>query len=436
MKVFKFGGASVKDAEAVKNIAKILRNYSSDNLVVVVSAMGKTTNALEKVVNAWRAKNPELSECTRVVANYHETIATELFPDSNHPIHADLRTLFGQLQAILDNDRTENFDYAYDQVVSFGELFSTAIVHHFLQSAGFNSNLYDARKLIRTDSTYRDGKVNWAATAILINKTLLPLFALPQKQIVLTQGFIGSCSEGYTTTLGREGSDYSAAIFAYTLEAQEMIIWKDVPGLLNADPKYFSITEKLNSISYREAIELSYYGATIIHPNTIKPLQNKNIPLRVKSFINPEDEGSLIYHDGSNDSLIPSFIFKVNQTLLSISPRDFSFIDELNLSEILGIFARLNIHIHLMQNSALSFSVCIDTHELRLKQLFEELVQKFKLRYNTGLELITIRHYDQATIDRVLMDDKTVLLDMRTRHTAQLVVRPAVINNSISDVKE
>jgi len=426
MKVLKFGGASVKDAEAVRNVARILRNHSHDNLVVVVSAMGKTTNALEKVVAAWHAESPELSGYIKEVANYHETIAARLFPDTNHPIHAGLRTLLGQLQVILDRDHTDNFDYAYDQVVSFGELFSTAIVHHFLQSEGLNSNLYDARNLIRTDDTYREGKVDWAETAILINKTLLPIFALPQKQVVLTQGFIGRNPEGYTTTLGREGSDYSAAIFAYTLEATEMIIWKDVPGLLNADPKYFSITERLASISYREAIELSYYGATIIHPKTIKPLQNKDIPLRVKSFLNPEGEGSLIYRDTSSDSLIPSFIFKVNQTLLSISPRDFSFIDEHNLSEILGIFARLNIHIHLMQNSALSFSVCMDDNERRLKRLFEDLGHKFKIRYNTGLELITIRHYNQATIDRVLQDDKTVLLDMRTRHTAQLVVRPVI----------
>lgn len=426
MKVFKFGGASVKDADAVRNVAKILRNYNLDNLVVVVSAMGKTTNALEKVVAAWYAKSPELSGNMQEVANYHKTIATELFPDSNHPIHVGLRKLFGQLQAILDNKCSDNFDYAYDQVVSFGELFSTAILHHFLKDEGLNNNLFDARELIRTDETYREGKVDWAETAILINKTLLPLFALPQKQIVLTQGFIGSSREGYATTLGREGSDFSAAIFAYTLDAEEMIIWKDVPGLLNADPKYFSLTEILASISYREAIELSYYGATIIHPKTIKPLQNKDIPLRVKSFVNPDGEGSLIYHDTSGDSPIPSFIFKVNQTLVSISPRDFSFIDELNLSKILGIFASLNIHIHLMQNSALSFSVCMDANEHRLKQLFEALVHKFKIRYNTGLELITILHYDQATIDRILQDNKTVLLDMRTRHTAQLVVRPVV----------
>jgi aspartate kinase len=428
MKVFKFGGASVKDADAVRNVAKILRNYSRDNLVVVVSAMGKTTNALEKVVAAWHAESPELSGYVQEVVNYHETITTALFPDSNHSIHASFRTLLRQLQAILASDHPDNFDYAYDQVVSFGELFSTAIVHHFLQSEGLDSNLYDARKLIRTDDTYREGKVDWAETAILINKTLLPIFALPREQIALTQGFIGSSPEGHTTTLGREGSDYSAAIFAYMLEAEEMIIWKDVPGLLNADPKYFSITERLANISYREAIELSYYGATIIHPKTLKPLQNKDIPLRVKSFVNPEGEGSLIYHDTSSDSLIPSFIFKVNQTLLSISPRDFSFIDERNLSEILGIFARLNIHIHLMQNSALSFSVCMDNNERRLIQLYEELGHKFKIRYNTGLELITIRHYDQATIDRVLEDNKIVLLEMRTRLTAQLVVRPIFSN--------
>ena len=426
MKVFKFGGASVKDTDAVRNVAKILRNYSHDNLVVVVSAMGKTTNALEKVVAAWHTKSPELSGHLLEVVNYHKTLADELFPDSNHPIHSELGTLFGQLEAILDNNCPDNFDHAYDMVVSFGELFSTTIVHQFLQGAGLNSNFYDARNLIRTDDTYREGKVDWAETAILVNKSLLPLLALPQKQIAITQGFIAGTPEGETTTLGREGSDYSAAIFAFILGAEEMIIWKDVPGLLNADPKYFSITERLANISYREAIELSYYGATIIHPKTIKPLQNKDIPLRVKSFVNPEGEGSLIYHDTSSDNLIPSFIFKVNQTLISISPRDFSFIDELNLSEILGIFARLNIHIHMMQNSALSFSVCIDTNELRLRQLFAELVHKFKIRYNTGLELITILHYDQSTIDRILQDNKTVLLEMRSRLTAQLVVRPII----------
>ena len=429
MKVFKFGGASVKDSDAVRNVAAILKNYSNDNLVVVVSAMGKTTNALEKVVAAWHSKSSEIPHNLQEVSDYHEKITQALFPDTTHPIHTGFRTLLAQLQAVLNKDCPENFDFAYDQVVSYGELFSTVILNHFLQSEGLKSNLHDARKLIRTDDNYREGKVDWAETAILINKTLLPIFSMPDKQIVLTQGFIGSDSKGHTTTLGREGSDYSAAIFAYTLVADEMIIWKDVPGLLNADPKYFSITEMLASISYREAIELSYYGATIIHPKTLKPLQNKDIPLRVKSFVNPEGEGSLIYHDTSGDSLIPSFIFKVNQTLLSISPRDFSFIDERNLSEILGIFARLNIHIHLMQNSALSFSVCMDNDERRLKQLFEELGHKFKIRYNTGLELITIRHFDQATIDRVLEDDKTVLLDMRTRLTAQLVVKPAVSNS-------
>lgn len=426
MKVFKFGGASVKDADAVRNVAKILNIYNQDNLVVVVSAMGKTTNALEKVVTAWYDNSPELSAYLQAVADYHGSIASSLFPDPGHPIHEDLTALLLQLQAVVACDQPENFDWAYDQVVSFGELFSTSIVHHFLQHEGLNSHLFDARKLIRTDDTYREAKVDWAETAMLINKALLPLFTLPLKMIALTQGFIGCSSEGYTTTLGREGSDYSAAIFAYTLEAEEMIIWKDVPGLLNADPKYFSVTEKLASISYREAIELSYYGATIIHPKTIKPLQNKDIPLRVKSFVEPEGEGSLIYHDAAGDSLIPSFIFKVDQTLISISPRDFSFIDELNLSEILGIFARLHIHINLMQNSALSFSLCIDHHERKLKQLFAELSHNFKIRYNTGLELITIRHFDQATIDRVLEDDKIVLLDMRTRVTAQLVVRPAV----------
>jgi aspartate kinase len=279
--------------------------------------------------------------------------------------------------------------------------------------------------MIRTDGNWREGKVDWETSERLIReKTGIFLKNTATKPaIVLTQGFLGSTAEGFTTTLGREGSDYSAAIYAYALDAEEMVIWKDVPGLLNADPKYFSVTEKLASISYREAIELSYYGATIIHPKTIKPLQNKDIPLRIKSFVHPEEEGSIIHQDTASDSLIPSFIFKVDQVLISIIPKDFSFIDELSLSEILAVFAHNSIHISLMQNSAISFSVCVDNNERKLSQLFDELGKNYKIRYNTGLELITIRHYDQATIDRVMEDGKSILLEMKSRLTAQFVVR-------------
>ncbi len=296
----------------------------------------------------------------------------------------------------------------------------------FLAKEGLNCRWFDVRELVRTDNTWREGKVDWKITEKQISEKVSAFLDQSEGSpaIALTQGFMGATPGGDTTTLGREGSDYTAAIFAYALQADEMVIWKDVPGLLNADPKYFSRTEKLASISYREAIELSYYGATIIHPKTIKPLQNKDIPLRIKSFVKPGDEGSIIQNDTAADSLIPSFIFKVDQVLISIIPRDFSFIDEQSLSEILAVFASNAIHISLMQNSAISFSVCVDNNQRKLSRLFEELGKDYKVRYNTGLELITIRHYDQATIDRVMEDGKTVLLEMRSRLTAQFVARP------------
>ena len=424
MKVFKFGGASVKDADAVKNVAAILRKYENEKLVVVISAMGKTTNMLEKVLASWFDKSDLKKNLLQEVINYHQRIIEDLFQDSTSPVYTEIKKKFHDLENYIFQPPRFSYDQEYDQVVSYGELLSTTIIHHFLRHAGIASYYLDVRKLILTDSNYREGRINWDETTKQIQNCLNPLLKMPGNKVILTQGFLGSDAEGFTTTLGREGSDFTAAIFAFALATEEMIIWKDVPGLLNADPKYFSKTEKLARISYREAIELSYYGATIIHPKTIKPLQNKNIPLRIKSFVDPDSEGSLIHLNTTSDSLIPSFIFKVEQVLISISPRDFSFIDEQNLSEILGIFAQLSVRINLMQNSAISFSVCVDNNERRLKQLFKELGSKYEVRYNTGLELITIRHYDQATINRILEDKKTILLEMRTRTTAQLVVRP------------
>jgi aspartate kinase len=425
LKVFKFGGASVKDADSVRNVATILKNHAPEKLVVIVSAMGKTTNALEKVLHAWYENDERLSAFIEDTISYHQEIINALFPDKSHPAHFKTNLLFGELEGHLFTPPSLNYDFDYDQVVSFGELISTTIISEFLESEGFNSQWFDVRDMIRTDGNWREGKVDWETSEKLIReKTGIFLKNTATKPaIVLTQGFLGSTAEGFTTTLGREGSDYSAAIFAYALDAEEMVIWKDVPGLLNADPKYFSVTEKLASISYREAIELSYYGATIIHPKTIKPLQNKDIPLRIKSFVHPEEEGSIIHQDTTSDSLIPSFIFKVEQVLISIIPKDFSFIDELSLSEILAVFAHNSIHISLMQNSAISFSVCVDNNERKLSQLFDELGKNYKIRYNKGLELITIRHYDQATIDRVMEDGKSILLEMKSRLTAQFVVR-------------
>ena len=426
LKVFKFGGASVKDADSVRNVASILKKHSPQKLVVILSAMGKTTNSLEKVLNAWYESDEQLNNFVQDVIGYHQGIIASLFPDKNHPVYFMTDLLFGELEGHLHTPPSLNYDFDYDQVVSFGEMMSTTIISEFLISEGFNCQWFDVRELISTDNTWREGKVDWEITESQIRDQVSGFLDSSEvtPAIALTQGFLGAAEDGATTTLGREGSDYTAAIFAHSLHAEEMVIWKDVPGLLNADPKYFSVTEKLASISYREAIELSYYGATVIHPKTIKPLQNKDIPLRIKSFVDPESEGSLIHQDTSADSLIPSFIFKVNQVLISISPRDFSFIDEQSLSEILAVFADNSIHISLMQNSAISFSVCVDHNKRRLSQLFEALGKEYKVRYNSGLELITIRHYDQATIDRVLEDGKTVLLEMRSRLTAQFVARP------------
>jgi aspartate kinase len=425
LKVFKFGGASVKDADSVRNVAEILQKHAPEKLVVIVSAMGKTTNALEKVLTAWYENDERLNAFLQEVISYHEEIIKALFPDKNHPVYFKTDLLFGELEGNLSSLPTLNYDFDYDQIVSFGELISTTIISEFLISQSFNCQWFDVRELIRTDETWREGKVEWETTGSQIKSKVSSFLDSAESKpiIAITQGFLGATAEGATTTLGREGSDYTASIFAFTLHAEEMVIWKDVPGLLNADPKYFSVTEKLASISYREAIELAYYGATVIHPKTIKPLQNKDIPLRIKSFVDPLSEGTLIHQNTAADSLIPSFIFKVNQVLISISARAFSFIDEQSLSEILAVFASNSIHISLMQNSAISFSVCVDFNERRLSQLFEALGKDYKVRYNTGLELITIRHYDQATIGRVLEEGKTVLLELRSRLTAQFVVK-------------
>jgi len=431
LKVFKFGGASVKDADSVRNVAAILKKFAPQKLVVVVSAMGKTTNLLEKILNAWYENDERLNIFIQELITYHQTIILSLFPDKKHDVHFKTDLLFGELEGNLSTPPSLNYDFDYDQIVCFGELLSTTIISEYLVAEGFNCKWFDVRGLIRTDSSWRAAKVDWESTGKLIRQEVSVFFENnnPTDAVALTQGFLGSTPEGSTTTLGREGSDYTAAILAHALHADEMVIWKDVPGLLNADPKYFSVTQRLSSISYLEAIELAYYGATVIHPKTIKPLQNKDIPLWIKSFLNPESEGSLIHHNTSADSLIPSFIFKVDQVLISISPRDFSFIDERNLSEILAVFASNSVHISLMQNSAISFSVCVDANARRLEQLFAVLEKKFKIRYNTKLELITIRHYDQATIERVLEEGKTVLLEMRSRVTAQFVVKDRNMGN-------
>ncbi len=421
MKVFKFGGASVNSSSAVKNVAEILTLYKDYNILTVISAMGKTTNALENLTKAYFNNTTEKESVFSDIKQYHFKLIDELFSDKNNQIFGLITNIFNQLNKKINTSPSANFDFEYDQIVSYGEILSTLIVSKYLNYININNIWVDAREIIKTDSIYREGKVDWIKTEKGITQNISPLFEKDENKIIITQGFIGGSSDGHSITLGREGSDYSAAIFAFGLNAEEMIIWKDVPGVLNADPKFFENTVKLDFISYREAIELAYYGATIIHPKTIKPLQNKNIPLYVKSFLNPENQGSKISTIEKADGLVPSFIFKQNQVLISISPKDFSFIAEDNLSEIFNIISNYKIKINLMQNSAISFSICIDADNRHFDKLILTLQQKFKVKYNSNLDLITIRHYDYATIEKVVHNRK-ILLEQKSRLTAQLIV--------------
>ncbi len=421
MNVFKFGGASIKDAAAVKRVAQILKMIAQDDTIVVVSAMGKITNALEKLVDAVFYKKGNPDTILEEIKHFHMKIIKDLFPSSQHPIYNEIANTFVELDWSLEDETTSNYNYEYDKIVCMGEILSSKIINAYINEAGIVSTWWDIRGLIQTDNTYREGKVNWELTQELVNKELLPFFSQTGKNIIVTQGFIGGTSENFTTTLGREGSDYSAAIIAFATNATNVTIWKDVPGVLNADPKWFDKTTKLDQLSYQDAIELAYYGASIIHPKTIKPLQNRNIHLYVKSFLKPEDTGTVIC-DRPSSPAIPCFIFKINQVLLSISPKDFSFIAEENLASIFNLFAEKQIKINVMQNSAISFSVSIDNDPSKVLPLIEVLKNDFRVLYNENVELITIRYYDQPTLDRVLID-KAVLLEVKTRNTVQLIVK-------------
>ena len=417
--VYKFGGASVKDAQGVRNLGDILKKYAPENLLVVVSAMGKTTNALEELNEAYMAGESRTTALFEAIKTYHWAIVTDLFPDSTHPIYDDLANTFVEIDWILEETPHPDADFNYDQLVSIGEVLSTKIVAHFVQSLGISCKWIDARNYIQTDNTYREGQVDWEKTTQLINQSLPAILA---NEIAITQGFIGSTSENFTTTLGREGSDYSGAIFAFGLKAESLTIWKDVPGVLNADPKLFSDTQKYEQLTYAEALEMTYYGATVIHPKTIKPLQNAGISLLVKPFYAPEEAGTLISEKADKQNLIPAIIVKKNQVLISISTTDFSFITENHLSELFATFANLHIKLNTMQISALSFSVCIDYDAKRFQKLQAALANGFKFKYNEALELITIRHFTPEKIDE-LSAGRKVYMEQLSRNTAQLVVQ-------------
>lgn len=424
MRVFKFGGASVKDADAVRNVSTILNLFDGEKLAIVISAMGKTTNAMEAIAKAYWDRNQkafiDLVEERRL---FHLEIMDSLFESRENIIYDEVNTIFDDLLSTYESLVSENFDFEYDQIVSYGEVISTKIIAAFVNATGKKCGWEDARTLIATDRKFREASVNWELTTSNFQQQFEPKFK--EKDILITQGFIGS-NDKSTTTLGREGSDFTAGIIAYCCDAESVTIWKDVPGMLNADPKWFDNTVKLDQISFREAIELSYYGASVIHPKTVKPLQNKNIPLYVKSFIDPNAEGTVIQESMTKDHLVPSFIFKMNQILFSFTPKDFSFIVEENLSDIFDRLAKVNAKINLMQNSALSFSILVDAEKVKTQQILEVFGDNYQVKFNEDLELVTIRHYDQATIDRVTVD-KDVLLQQLTRETARLIVKQKIM---------
>ncbi len=419
MQVFKFGGASVKDADGVKNVVEVLKQFPNQKISIVVSAMGKTTNALEHLAKAYFYKTENAEMLLEGIKDHHITICKQLFLNPSHFIYTELENTFVELYWIIEDEPTRGFDFEYDQIVSIGEIISTKIISAYLTEVGIKNKWVDIRGLIQTDNAYREGKVDFELTEKLIQSELNPIFNT--YDIIITQGFIGGTSENYTTTLGREGSDYTASILAFCLNASSVTIWKDVPGVLNADPKWFKNTQKINELSYHDAIELTYYGASVIHPKTIKPLQNKQIPLHVKSFLNPKEDGTVI-KDAEKRLNIPSYIFKTDQVLLSIQPKDFSFIAEDNLSDIFEVFAKYSIKINLMQLSAISFSVCCDNHETKITDLIKELQKQFKVLYNFDLELMTIRYYTQEIID-TLTANKLILLEQRSRFTVQMVMK-------------
>lgn len=415
MQIFKFGGASVKDAAGVRNVAKILEKVGYAHSLIVISAMGKTTNALEVVVNNYFKAPAQLPESLQTIKDFHYQIIRELFSDENHPVYWKVDGLFAELSSFLERNKSPKHSFVYDQVIGFGELLSTTIISQYLNDNGIKNNWIDVRNLIKTDSNYRDAGIDWEETQTNISNTI------NKSLLNITQGFLGSDANFFTTTLGREGSDYTAAIFAYCLNAKSVTIWKDVPGVLNADPRYFQHTQLLRKIPYQEAIELAFYGASVIHPKTLQPLQQKEIPLYVRSFVNPTEEGSAVCNVASLEPKVPCFILKKDQILLSLSSRDFSFIMEEGISYIFKSLHKAQMKVSVIQNSAISFSVCVENKFDTLPELLEKLEERFKVSVTEGVTLYTIRHATEAAINEVATG-KNVLLKQVSSDTVQMII--------------
>ncbi len=413
MKVFKFGGASLKTATGIQNVSSIIQSQKGNKLLVIVSAMGTTTDMLERVVNL-SASGQEFEQTLSSLKNYHYEVIDELFADGSYVVK-EINTVFSSLEDQLKE--VADFDQVYDQVVSLGEILSSVIVHHYLLSRNVKSHWIDARNFIQTDRTFREGKVDWSATA----ESIQELRSILSDHIIITQGFIGRTPDGYTTTLGREGSDFSAAIFASSLQAESVTIWKDVPGVMNADPRRFPNARVFTELPFKEAAEMTYYGASVIHPKTIKPLANNSIPLLVKNFDDPKLPGTII-HECTIENLPPLIVLKDNQCLISCKVTDYTFISEEQLSVIFNALHELNIRINVMQNSAITFSFCIDFRESKVTKLIEKLQRSFEVYYNTGLTLITVKNYDEESSERY-RKMAGVLLEQSSRSTLQVLVR-------------
>ncbi len=416
MRVFKFGGASVKDPDAVRNVVSVLKEVGYLDTLVVISAMGKTTNAMEKVVESYFYDKGALNASIQEVIDYHEGILSGLFENPNHPIYGNIKLLFDEVKGFLAWNKSPKYGFVYDQVVSYGELLSTTILSAYFNEVGLSNTWLDVRTMIKTDNTYRDAQINWERTQQEVAARV------DMSKLNITQGFLGSDDNNFTTTLGREGSDYTAAILAYCLNAESVTIWKDVPGVLNADPRNFEEAQLLQQISYREAIELAFYGASVIHPKTLQPLQRKEIPLHVKSFVNPKDMGTTVGKGIGIVPKVPCFIVKKHQVLLKLSSLDFSFIVEDNISEIFKLFHDHRLKVDMIQNSAISFSVCLDNKFKGLQPLLEELKKKFKVVCHEDVSLYTIRHFDEEAV-KSLQNGKSVLVEQRGKETVQLVVQ-------------
>ena len=416
MEIFKFGGASVKDAASVKNVLSVLQKTGEKGKVIVISAMGKITNALEVVITEYLKDPKQLPKSLGEVRSYHLKIATELFSSEQALVFGKIEAYFGEIENFMIHNKSTKYDFVYDQLVCYGELLSTTIVSEYFAQEGIKHTWLDARTLIRTDNIYRDATVMWEETQNKINKKI------DKDQLYITQGFIAADTNNFTTSLGREGSDYTAAIFAYCLNADKVIIWKDVPGVLNADPRVFENPQLLHQISYEEAIELAFYGASVIHPKTLQPLQRKEIPLFVKSFIDPSGNGTAVSKGQALIPAVPCFIVKKGQVLISLSSLDFSFMVEENISEIFRLFHLYQIKVDLIQNSAISFAVCVDNKFNNLEKLIQHLKARYKVSYVTGVSLYTIRHFDDGAIAS-LEKDKEVLLKQVMQNTVQIVTK-------------